>query len=427
MVRSSKSALARMHALYALKGLKQLSAEDVLHSLSDAEARVREHAIRLSEPLLEGSPELGAGLTELAEDGDARVRYQLALTLGSVQGNDRSEALATIAAQDVESAWLRFAVVSSCSGSALEVLEKFPRETLERSRAAREFATQLAQTIGRLGSEQDVIQASEIGLSHASQPSDCRALINLAILRGLNQGYAKRSSTSPESMQVSLLLRRETVACLADAKKIALDTRTSEDIRSEAIGAFAMYTPELSTEVFDLARSTSEVLLDGENPLRVQSAAISILGSFRDLAVAEVLIHRWPRLSPQLRSAAIEVLFSRPEWIIATLNAVDDDQIATTDLELARLKQLESSRNQDIQRRARALLASVSTKPRQDLLKAYQPALQLAGDSMRGKALFVQHCAACHRVENAGHEIGPNLAAMAARGPEAILTNVLDP
>jgi putative heme-binding domain-containing protein len=53
--------------------------------------------------------------------------------------------------------------------------------------------------------------------------------------------------------------------------------------------------------------------------------------------------------------------------------------------------------------------------------------LEAGGDAARGKQVFTKICAACHRVGGEGHEIGPNLAAMKARGPEAILVNVLDP
>jgi putative heme-binding domain-containing protein len=53
--------------------------------------------------------------------------------------------------------------------------------------------------------------------------------------------------------------------------------------------------------------------------------------------------------------------------------------------------------------------------------------LQLKGDSARGKAVFGKVCAACHRAEGVGYEIGPNLSAIKNRGPEAVLLNVLDP
>ena len=41
--------------------------------------------------------------------------------------------------------------------------------------------------------------------------------------------------------------------------------------------------------------------------------------------------------------------------------------------------------------------------------------------------MFQKICAACHRLDNFGHEIGPSLASFRTRGPEAILVNVLDP
>ncbi len=64
---------------------------------------------------------------------------------------------------------------------------------------------------------------------------------------------------------------------------------------------------------------------------------------------------------------------------------------------------------------------------REKIVEAYRDALTMKGDITRGKAAFKTACAACHKVEGVGQEIGPNLAAMKNRGAEAILLNVLDP
>ncbi len=53
--------------------------------------------------------------------------------------------------------------------------------------------------------------------------------------------------------------------------------------------------------------------------------------------------------------------------------------------------------------------------------------LALEGDADRGKLPFKKVCAACHKVEGVGHEIGPNLATIKNRGAEALLVNMLDP
>src|SRR5690606_36227407 len=80
-----------------------------------------------------------------------------------------------------------------------------------------------------------------------------------------------------------------------------------------------------------------------------------------------------------------------------------------------------------IRKQAQPLVAKIKTSTRQELIDQYQSALSQHGDASRGRQVFQKICAACHRLENTGHEIGPSLASFRTRGPEAILVNVLDP
>src|SRR5205807_744335 len=57
----------------------------------------------------------------------------------------------------------------------------------------------------------------------------------------------------------------------------------------------------------------------------------------------------------------------------------------------------------------------------------YQKVLDLKGNATRGKAIFKEVCAACHKLEGVGEAIGPDLAAIKDRGTESVLTNILDP
>lgn len=60
-------------------------------------------------------------------------------------------------------------------------------------------------------------------------------------------------------------------------------------------------------------------------------------------------------------------------------------------------------------------------------IDALRPALQLKGDAAKGKAIFTERCATCHKVADTGTEIGPSLPAFISRGPEALLANIIDP
>ena len=76
---------------------------------------------------------------------------------------------------------------------------------------------------------------------------------------------------------------------------------------------------------------------------------------------------------------------------------------------------------------ATALVGTAKSGQRQEVVEAYRPTLAMSGDPAAGKRHFQKVCAACHRVEGVGYEIGANLGTMKNRGPEAILVNLLDP
>ena len=74
---------------------------------------------------------------------------------------------------------------------------------------------------------------------------------------------------------------------------------------------------------------------------------------------------------------------------------------------------------------ARDLLAA--PEDRQGIVAEYQPALDLAGVTARGKELFGQKCGICHRKGEQGVDFGPNLASIRNRAPASIMHDILDP
>src|SRR6266545_7491188 len=78
LLTQSKSALGRLHALYALRGLGALEERHLLQALSDGDGVVREHSVRLSERFLQDgvpSRELWRKLSARASDPVVGVRY----------------------------------------------------------------------------------------------------------------------------------------------------------------------------------------------------------------------------------------------------------------------------------------------------------------------------------------------------------------
>ncbi|HEX8608103.1 MAG TPA: c-type cytochrome, partial [Pedobacter sp.] len=93
MVSKSTNALARIHALWTLKGLNALDRATLLRAFNDKDPEVRKTAVWIAdEEVRGGDSELIAALEPLKKDASADVRYQLALTL-RFNESERSEAI----------------------------------------------------------------------------------------------------------------------------------------------------------------------------------------------------------------------------------------------------------------------------------------------------------------------------------------------
>src|SRR5205823_9258415 len=90
--------------------------------LADAHPGVRRHAVRLCEGRLAGAPELGVALLGLVRDADAKVRMQLAYTLGAWDDPRAGAALGKLAVRSAGDRLLSAAVLSSVSAANLEAV-----------------------------------------------------------------------------------------------------------------------------------------------------------------------------------------------------------------------------------------------------------------------------------------------------------------
>ena len=117
LVRNGKTPQARLHALCSLDGLEALQPADVAAALADPFFAVRTHALRLSELWLDGPVNLLQAALCLVDDPDARVRLQLALTLGETDDPRAQQALAQLAVGHAGEPWMADAILCSLADS----------------------------------------------------------------------------------------------------------------------------------------------------------------------------------------------------------------------------------------------------------------------------------------------------------------------
>lgn len=416
--RQDVAALGRLHALYALDGLGALTPDLVADALLDSHARVRENAVKLAMPRVKDSPAIRERLFALAdrvEEENAWIRYQVTFALGEITGWKEAPkqeieraigSLDTLLLGYVDTRWQQLAALSSLSGYEARVLATYP-ETPSSA------WSDLAAIVARRGKKE------ELALVADRVEREPKSRISEIILGAwfASPSPAVRTALNDESRPN---LRKLVADRLAGAKEAALAENTPPSKR-----LFALTTLRLAP--FETAAEAFESLADGRQPPEVQRAAVDLLRGFDDPRAADLVIEAWPRLGPSVREAVAEALTATTTSAGRLLDAIAEQRFDAASLPQAKRQLLREHPNAAVRERATALLADTALAKREEVVTAYRSALDLPGDAAKGRALFKQHCAVCHRIGNEGQEVGPNLAAIKSRGAEFILLNVLDP
>ncbi|HUP79741.1 MAG TPA: PVC-type heme-binding CxxCH protein, partial [Pirellula sp.] len=431
LVKSSSSSLARVHALGVLAsiGAGQGAA---LSALDDPNPRVREWAIRWCENAKFDSHKAIDKLLALANDPDPKVRLQLGLSLSrfSLSEKDRIAIALRLIALSQEDKWLNAASLNAIGSNAIAALELLGSgqggqidSRVENQIGAGQGgnARTVWQSVAKLaGAQSTSEQLEQLDKQIGNMPIQeqtrqlCIGLIN-ALQSRFNDAsirekmFAKLPKLSSERAR---LVREARARCLVEATPLEQKIESIELLRWEL----------LDTDIPMLAG-----LLDQRVPQPVQEAATRALMQYQSLEVANRILTVWPNLSPRLRLTASDVLLSRMSWIEAMLERVGQGGFALTDLDPARLANLRNHKDPKIKQSVALAMKSSNIGTRQEVLERYQASLSMAGDKVRGKQIFTKSCSACHRLENVGFELAPNIAAYKFRGAEAILQNVIEP
>ncbi|HMF15066.1 MAG TPA: PVC-type heme-binding CxxCH protein [Gemmataceae bacterium] len=416
LLRTSNSPLARLHALWSLEGLESLTEENVLTALRDQDPGLREQAVRLAEPRVGQSKALANRVVELARDPAMRVRFQVAFTLGALEGEQAVAALAAIARKDAQDEWVRAAILSSVPTRCGRLLEEFGEDrTLPGLRG---LLRQLAEAVGN---RQDRVETAGVVALLARGGDDTNSRRWQAeILLGLAAGARRRGQSLNSVFQDSEVGSKALVKrFLAEARTTATDER-AETLRREQAAEL------LGLGSLNDARGPLTALLDPRQPASLQLAAIRVLSGFNDSQVPAHLLGGWSKYSPAVRAEVVQVLLARPERVDAVLDAIEKQQITAADVPSARKALLLKHQNPKVRTRAAALLGAAPGS-RKEAIVRYQKALDVEADPARGRLVFGRSCSNCHLLGGEGHAVGPDLETVHHQVPTQVLTSILDP
>ena len=415
LLANSRVPLARLHALQTLDGLGALKPGHVLAGLRDADGRIRERAVLLSERLLAAGalPDpVWDQLRLLAADPSVRVRYQLAFTIGELRRPDSPQVLAALLLRDPTDPWMQVSVFSSLAEGAGDLFAMLVSDARIRADpVGQEWLRRLAAMIGVKGRVAELSQVLRLVDQLQSEPQRAFALL-YALGDGLHRTGSSLALADPEARAQPLYTQ---------ALNDVLNYSVAEPLR---VGAMQL----LGVGPYTLASTGDALLLQlasGESEA-LKSTALATLGRFDDPRLTPSLIQRWRVLTPRLRNEAFTALLARTDRVSAVLAALESRTVGSADLSAAQVNFLRSNRDPAIRQRALQLFGPVP-RQRPEAALRFRPALGLKGAPVLGQEIFRARCATCHQRSGATPAIGPDLAGAKIYGKASILFDILMP
>ena len=418
---STKNPKARVQALWVLENLGALTPEPVLAALVDLHPQVRRNAVRVAPRLAATSPEVAEAFVARADDADPSVRLHVALALGDWRDERAGGALAKLARRDGSDPWSRAAVLSSAPAHVGTLLAAFQPgkggppppgliEPLANLAGGGENHHDLIALIDAVGTP-----GREGGGFAAWQFSALSGLLDTAARRG----QPLKVTLSGSTRWMASVSRLD--ALWPASRAVAGDATADEAARLAAVSILGRDPRQRDAE-----RSLLAGLLTPRVPVGVQVAAVRAVSRGHDPRLPESLLAGWKGYSPAVRSEVLDTLLGRDEWAGALLSSLEDRCTPPGEIDPAHRLRLVGHADPRLRERAAAVFGPEGGS-RREVVERYRAALKAPGGPAAGAAVFKRACAACHKYAGVGTEVGPDLAALDDRSPEALLLAVLDP
>lgn len=411
---TSETAPLRIIHFRKLAAAGQLSIGDVRKAMEDPDPGVRAFGMTLAEKAPFKDQLLDA-VIQAASDPDVRVRLQSACSLGEWKNERIGAALAKLAMQDADDPYVVAAVFSSLGR---ETLQSFTKSLFEAV-AAKEpppslMAPFLATAVGFGDDAAIKLALVAVGNNGDRVPK----LWQLTAMSNLVESLSHR----PADQQTDPAVQQAIQSMQAKASVMAVTETLDENIRVAAIQLLGRNPKQQADDIQRLGG-----LLTPAHPPAVQSAVVETFARLGVDEIPAILSAHFQEVSPSVQPRIIDTFLSRDAWVPLLFDQIASAAISSTAITPAQRQELVGHPTKTIHERAIELLASNVNPDRQHVIQQYHDALALKGNPERGMALFVKNCSQCHRLNDTGHAVGPNLAMVANKTPSFILQEMLDP
>jgi putative membrane-bound dehydrogenase-like protein len=432
-----------LESLWALHGCGGLDDNTANLLLDHADADIRTWCVRLLGDESRVSPRIAARLVELANrEEDVTVRAQLACTgrrLAPALGLDIAGCLLA-RDRDGDDPHIPLLLWWLVEAHALADLEDtLARFTTPASWHLTMFRSAIAgRMVRRLAAEKSVAGDAACARLMSSAPSgELRHELLVALAEAIRERRPDTIAPRLAGPIIELADRNPTDRTLTNLATRLGSRQAAERARAiagdrEAPARDRVAMLELLGEIKDHAAIGLLLALStGGDSAPVRFAALTALGRFDDQAITSTLLSVYPRQDQAWRSRARDLLLSRPPWARAYLAAIDCGALPASDVtleELGRFVALDAPDLAALVRKRWGMTRGVTREERLAEVRRLNNDLRAApGDVLRGRTLFRDRCANCHRLHGEGESIGPDLTHANRRDRDFLLVSLVDP
>jgi putative membrane-bound dehydrogenase-like protein len=408
-----------VHALAVIEGLGRLTPADLAPALTSDHPGLRENALRLSEPFLRAAAvdrALLAAVVACAGAGDAKVRFQAALSLGETSATEAGEALARLLEGRADESFMLTAVMTSAPAHVSTLASAAARTgglVLDRT-----LSSLVRLALAREDESTAAVLFATVGDDPAAPATPTRMTAVLDAIAGAKTDLPTLARTARDAG----LAREATRLTDVIDRLLSFAMRDDEPVagRIAAARSVSRSPSHRGRAVAVLAGSLSAAL-----PAESQQEIVRALAATGDDAVPEALAAFWPESSPAVRQVVLDAWVSRDAWCLDVLRRIKANEIALAAIDPTIRTRLAKHRSPEIAGMAATVLGAAS--PRAEVIARYRGALSQAGDAGRGLAVYRRVCVNCHRHGDEGKAVGPDVRTFAAHPAEKLLANILDP
>lgn len=446
-------AFGRIHALWTLEqlgALKQPQAATALgKALRSKDSVVARNALAIA-ALQNDAPasrsKYEQAMIERINDASPRVRLEALLALQEVATSPEIVSAVTKAYPELKDQWLQSAAVGVAARAPMEFLSAAlaASQTSGMDSLISALATQIAGSA-------DGTLAGRAVVAAAAAPASANA-IKLMLLETLSRETkaGEAPAWTPELKQAAQNLLASPdqslaiavlplvgrwdksgslgapVKTLLDQLTPKLNDATQSDEQRGRLSASLLSVRRLNPEILNLVGG----LLGSGTSTALQRSVIQSLGAIAEPQVGAVLAGNYSKLPDDLKDFALNELFKRADWAMAILDAVQAGKFSLNTLGPVAISRLRTFSDSAVATRANRMIDEArgpEVKEKNALIAQLTPLVKQPGDAAKGKQLFTQNCAVCHRFNGEGKDVAPDLTGMGVHGAADLIIHIVDP